>query len=36
MTFLIGDMTSTASEGSLVQNNYDTIEGGGFIGKKLP
>uniref|UniRef100_A0A6J0TP85 Protein transport protein Sec24A isoform X1 n=1 Tax=Pogona vitticeps TaxID=103695 RepID=A0A6J0TP85_9SAUR len=26
-----GDATSTASDGSLVQNNYDTIEGGGFL-----
>ncbi|XP_044310162.1 protein transport protein Sec24A isoform X2 [Varanus komodoensis] len=26
-----GDTASTASDGSLVQNNYDTIEGGGFL-----
>ncbi|KAJ6667958.1 hypothetical protein lerEdw1_016279 [Lerista edwardsae] len=26
-----GDATSTASDGSLIQNNYDTIEGGGFL-----
>ncbi|XP_061473122.1 protein transport protein Sec24A isoform X2 [Rhineura floridana] len=26
-----GDVASTASDGLLVQNNYDTIEGGGFL-----
>ncbi|KAH0629784.1 hypothetical protein JD844_012152 [Phrynosoma platyrhinos] len=26
-----GDATCTASDGSLLQNNYDTIEGGGFL-----
>ncbi|XP_060621274.2 protein transport protein Sec24A isoform X1 [Anolis sagrei] len=26
-----GDATCAASDGSLVQNNYDTIEGGGFL-----
>ncbi|XP_066471311.1 protein transport protein Sec24A isoform X2 [Tiliqua scincoides] len=26
-----GDATSIASDGSLIQNNYDTIEGGGFL-----
>ncbi|XP_053154676.1 protein transport protein Sec24A isoform X2 [Hemicordylus capensis] len=26
-----GDATYTASDGSMVQNNYDTIEGGGFL-----
>ncbi|XP_042305939.1 protein transport protein Sec24A isoform X1 [Sceloporus undulatus] len=26
-----GDAVCTASDGSLVQNNYDTIEGGGFL-----
>lgn len=26
------DATSIASDGSMIQNNYDTIEGGGFLG----
>ncbi|XP_064377190.1 protein transport protein Sec24A isoform X1 [Dromaius novaehollandiae] len=30
-----GDATSTASDGSVVQNSYDAIEGGGLMGKVL-
>jgi len=32
-SFLIGDATSAAGDGSVVQNSYDAIEGGGLMGK---
>lgn len=35
LSFLIGDATSAASDGSAVQNSYDAIEGGGLMGKAL-
>lgn len=33
--FLKGDARSAASDGSVVQNSYDAIEGGGLVGKAL-
>lgn len=33
--FFKGDVTSATSDGSVVQNSYDAIEGGGLMGKAL-
>lgn len=33
--FFKGDARSAASDGSVVQNSYDAIEGGGLMGKAL-
>lgn len=35
MFFFKGDARSAASDGSVVQNSYDAIEGGGLMGKAL-